>query len=155
VAVASAERYASLHLAPDSTHHSFLQARCHSCRPTNSVKALKAIALPTDVATLLSENRNTVLWTACRLYRCVDDAESSVCCFSALLLLRHEQLDYRSRRMRPKVRKHRHSGDNSRDDEIRVERHDRSDTQHDQRSRLHLSLHERYYSTTWLPAAFT
>jgi len=26
-----------------STHHSFLQARCPSCHPTNSVKALKAL----------------------------------------------------------------------------------------------------------------
>jgi len=37
----------NLHLAPDTTtpapHHSvFLQAGCPSCRPTNSVKALKA-----------------------------------------------------------------------------------------------------------------
>ena len=39
--------YASLHLAPDRHHTStpplsFLQAGCPSCRPTNSVKALKA-----------------------------------------------------------------------------------------------------------------
>jgi len=46
VAVASAGLYASLHLNPDNhaTHTlSFLQARCPYCRPTNSVKALKAI----------------------------------------------------------------------------------------------------------------
>ena len=49
MAVASAGPYASLHLAPDretttpAPHHSvFLQAGCPSCRPTNSVKALKA-----------------------------------------------------------------------------------------------------------------
>jgi len=49
VAVASAGPYASLHLAPDrlprqhpTTH--FLQAGCPSCCPTNSVKALKAMA---------------------------------------------------------------------------------------------------------------
>jgi len=39
--------YASLHVAPDRHHAntpplSFLQAGCSSCRPTNSVKALKA-----------------------------------------------------------------------------------------------------------------
>jgi len=47
VAVALAGRYASLHLAPDRYHTSssplsFSQAGCPSCRPTNSVKALKA-----------------------------------------------------------------------------------------------------------------
>jgi len=44
--VASAGPYASLHLAPDRQpcqHPTtlFLQAGCPSCRPTNSVKALK------------------------------------------------------------------------------------------------------------------
>jgi len=48
VAVASVGPYASLHLAPDRypCQHpttQFLQAGCPSCRPTNSVKALKAI----------------------------------------------------------------------------------------------------------------
>jgi len=47
VPVASAGPYASLHLAPDSQPRQhptarFLQAVCLSCRPTNSVKALKA-----------------------------------------------------------------------------------------------------------------
>jgi len=47
VAVASAGPYASLHLAPDRQPHPhpttlFLQAGCPSCRPTDSVKALKA-----------------------------------------------------------------------------------------------------------------
>ena len=49
MAVASAEPYAShLHFAPDRQPRqhlitpSFLQAGCPSCRPTNSVKALKA-----------------------------------------------------------------------------------------------------------------
>jgi len=45
VAVASAGLYASLHLNPDNhaiiPPLSFLQAGCPSCRPTNSVKALK------------------------------------------------------------------------------------------------------------------
>jgi len=47
VAVASAGLYASLHLIPDNHANipplSFLQAGCPSCRPTNSIKALKAI----------------------------------------------------------------------------------------------------------------
>ena len=49
VAVASAEQYASyLHFAPGDNHTSissvrFLPAGCPSCRPTNSVKALKAV----------------------------------------------------------------------------------------------------------------
>jgi len=48
-AVASTGPYATLHLAPDiEPNHastpplSFLQAGCPSCRPTNSIKALKA-----------------------------------------------------------------------------------------------------------------
>ena len=45
MAVASAGLYASLHLIPDNHANipplSFLQAGCPSCRPTNSVKALK------------------------------------------------------------------------------------------------------------------
>jgi len=48
VAVASSGPYASLHLAPDRHHAStpalILQAGCPSCRPTNSVKALKALS---------------------------------------------------------------------------------------------------------------
>jgi len=44
--VASAGLYASLHLIPDNHANNqlfnFLQAGCPSCRPTNSVKALKA-----------------------------------------------------------------------------------------------------------------
>jgi len=47
VAVASAGPYASLHLTPDRQPHQhpttqLLGAGCPSCRPTNSVKALKA-----------------------------------------------------------------------------------------------------------------
>jgi len=46
-AVASAGPYASLHLAPDNHAStpplSFLQAGCPSRRPTNSIKALKAV----------------------------------------------------------------------------------------------------------------
>ena len=57
MAVASAGPYASLHLAPDRYHTgtsplSFLQAGCPSCRPTNSVKALKAIPKPLTVFTM-------------------------------------------------------------------------------------------------------
>jgi len=46
VAVASAGPHASLHLIPDNHTNipplSFLQARCPSCRPTYSLKVLKA-----------------------------------------------------------------------------------------------------------------
>ena len=47
VAVASAGPYANLHLDPDTQPRQhpttqFLQARCPSCCPTNSIKALKA-----------------------------------------------------------------------------------------------------------------
>jgi len=46
VALSSTGPHASLHLAPDRQPHQhpttlFLQAGCPSCRPTNSVKALK------------------------------------------------------------------------------------------------------------------
>jgi len=47
--VASAGPYANLHLADNHDNHAstaplcFLQAGCPSCRPTNSVKALKAL----------------------------------------------------------------------------------------------------------------
>jgi len=49
--MASAGPYAILHLVPDKIttpaphHSSLLQAGCPSCHPTNSVKALKEIAL--------------------------------------------------------------------------------------------------------------
>ena len=48
MAVASAGPYASLHLTPDRQPHQhpatqFLQARCPSCHPTNSIKALKVV----------------------------------------------------------------------------------------------------------------
>jgi len=56
VAVASTGPYASLHLAPDRQPHQhpttlFLQAGCPSCRPTNSIKALKAKDVKRDVST--------------------------------------------------------------------------------------------------------
>jgi len=43
--------YASLQIAPDRQPHQhsttlFLQAGCPSCRPTNSVKAMKAFKIP-------------------------------------------------------------------------------------------------------------
>jgi len=54
VAVASAGPYASLHLIPDNHANipplSFLQAGCPSCRPTNSVKALKAVTTEQQTA---------------------------------------------------------------------------------------------------------
>jgi len=58
VAVASAGPYASLHLAPDRQPHQhpttlFLQAGCPSCRPTNSVKALKALVVSIVVQNLV------------------------------------------------------------------------------------------------------
>ena len=59
MAVASAGPYASLHLAPDRqtrqhpTTRFFLQAGCPSCRPTNSVKALKAHSNVVTVLQLL------------------------------------------------------------------------------------------------------
>ena len=54
MAVESTGPYANLHLAADN-HTStpplgFLQAGCPSCRPTNSIKALKAI-VPSGTAT--------------------------------------------------------------------------------------------------------
>jgi len=58
VAVASAGQYARLHLIPDNQYHtnipslSFLQAGCPSCRPTNSIKALKAIITTTTTIIL-------------------------------------------------------------------------------------------------------
>jgi len=52
VAVASAGPYASLYLNPDNHANipplSFLQAGCPSCRPTNSVKTLKANGVDKD-----------------------------------------------------------------------------------------------------------
>jgi len=56
--VASAGPYASLHLAPDRQprqHRTtqFLQAGCPSCRPTNSVKAMKANHSYNEVKLLL------------------------------------------------------------------------------------------------------
>ena len=61
MAVASAGPYASLHLAPDRQPHQhpssrppvFLQAGCPSCRPTNSVRALKARLLCADIEKIL------------------------------------------------------------------------------------------------------
>ena len=63
MAVASAGPYASLHLIPDDRASipslSFLQARCPSCRPANSVKALKAPGLitnPSEIADTLASS---------------------------------------------------------------------------------------------------
>jgi len=66
VAVASAGPYASLHLAPDRNHTStpplsFLQAGCPSCRPTNSVTALKATVRVEYKFTRLTNRR----WSRC------------------------------------------------------------------------------------------
>ena len=61
--VASAGPYASLHLAPDRQPCQypttlFLQAGCPSCRPTNSVKALKKICTPQvgDTTAAMTDN---------------------------------------------------------------------------------------------------
>jgi len=45
-----------------STPHSFLQAGCPSCRPTNSVKALKAYCSVTVVTVIISKMTNFVKW---------------------------------------------------------------------------------------------
>jgi len=47
---------------------SFLQAGCPSCRPTNSVKALKA------TATLFKNNYSTVTFTATAVFSCRSNA---------------------------------------------------------------------------------
>jgi len=56
--VASAGLYASLHLIPDNHANipplSFLQAGCPSCRPTNSVKALKSLTFASYDLVLLA-----------------------------------------------------------------------------------------------------
>ena len=58
-AVASAGSYTnSRHLAPDRKPHQhlitqFLQAECSSWRPTNSVKALKAVSLTVIYSSIL------------------------------------------------------------------------------------------------------
>jgi len=64
VVVASAGPYASLHLAPDrqpSQHPTarVFQAGCPSCRPTNSVKALKATTTPGNLLEFEIAPRNT------------------------------------------------------------------------------------------------
>jgi len=62
VAVASAGLYASLHLAPcQHPTTRFLQAGCLSCRPTNSVRALKALLSNTkQTLKLITKNSRTV-----------------------------------------------------------------------------------------------
>jgi len=66
--VASDGLYASLHLIPDNhaIHSlSFLQAGCPFCRPTNSVKALKAIRISCIswyLCKLQTDNRNLSNW---------------------------------------------------------------------------------------------
>jgi len=44
---------------PPSPSPHFLQARCHSCHPTNSVKALKAEAKPEKAHKMLNLNKYT------------------------------------------------------------------------------------------------
>jgi len=72
VAVASAGPYASLHLAPDRypcqyTTTVFLQAGCPSCRPDNSVKALKA-----------QQNKTQIKWCAMEGVQVVENSQCSV-----------------------------------------------------------------------------
>ena len=62
--------YASLHLAPEENHTStpplcVLQARCPSCRPTNSVKALKEIQ-STEGNNQDNCNQGNAIWTPFR-----------------------------------------------------------------------------------------
>ena len=64
--MASAEPYASLHLALDRYHAStpplsILQAGCPSCHPTNSVKALKALIIQL-VTTIMGRLTHSVLY---------------------------------------------------------------------------------------------
>jgi len=60
--VASAGLYASLHLIPDNHANipplSFLRAGCPSCRPTNSIKALKVISHPLSVSSIYYDPRH-------------------------------------------------------------------------------------------------
>ena len=50
----------NLHLAPAASTTQFLHARCHSCRPTNSAKALKANAMQYKYnVIIIKHNRNT------------------------------------------------------------------------------------------------
>jgi len=53
--MASAGPHASLHLAPDRQpcQHPTTQAGCPSCRPTNSVKALKAKCCTTTIIIII------------------------------------------------------------------------------------------------------
>ena len=65
MAVASAGPYASLHFAPDRKPRQhpttrFLQAGCPSCRPTNSVKALKAQALKAHLNLKANSHRHAI-----------------------------------------------------------------------------------------------
>jgi len=71
---ASAGPYASLHLTPrqittPASHHSvFLRAWCPSCRPTNSVKALKAQCRSRSYVVIqLALSYLTAAWSKCRL----------------------------------------------------------------------------------------
>jgi len=69
VAVASARPYANLHLAPDRQpckHPTtqFLEARCPSCNPTNSVKALKAPVYNIAAAAAAATTSTTTIITA-------------------------------------------------------------------------------------------
>jgi len=62
VAVASAGQYANLqctltrHITMPASHHSVLQARCPSCCPTNSIKALKAVQYVFGILTSVLTN---------------------------------------------------------------------------------------------------
>ena len=65
MAVASAGPYASLHLAQDRQlcQHlttQFLQAECPSCRPTNSIKALKELSL--SYSTVGQKSKTLLVW---------------------------------------------------------------------------------------------
>jgi len=65
--MASAGPYARLHLAPDRLPPlGFLQAGCPSCRPTNSIKALKA------EHTTVAQEKNFKTLASCMLFTAVN-----------------------------------------------------------------------------------
>ena len=75
--MASAEPYANLHIAPDKWPHQhpttqFFQAGCPSCRPTNSVKALKEASDNLVINGIISCKSADVPWSVCVLVTTVN-----------------------------------------------------------------------------------
>ena len=96
VAVASAVPYASLHLAPDRQPHQhpplcFLQAACPSCRPANSVKALKACTAQQhkhNICSITNAKVNDYLWQLTLLSSC---SHEGLNCWINSTILRYRQ----------------------------------------------------------------